>query len=38
MFATALRLLGAGPDEAVMIGDRPERDIVVAKALGIRTI
>lgn len=38
MFRTALRELGVRPEEAAMIGDRPERDIAGAHALGLRTI
>jgi len=36
-FARALELLGVAPEEAIMVGDWPERDVVGAKALGIRT-
>jgi len=36
-FQRALEMLGIGPDEAIMIGDWPERDVVGAKKIGIRT-
>ena len=36
-FERALELLGVGPHEAIMVGDWPERDVVGAKKLGIRT-
>ena len=36
-FARALELLGTAPDETIMVGDWPERDVVGAKKLGIRT-
>ena len=36
-FQRALEILGIGPDEAIMIGDWPERDVVGAKKAGIRT-
>jgi len=36
-FARALELLGAAPEETIMVGDWPERDVVGAKKLGIRT-
>jgi putative hydrolase of the HAD superfamily len=35
VFRHALELLGARPDEAVMVGDSPERDIDGARACGI---
>jgi HAD superfamily hydrolase (TIGR01549 family) len=38
MFTTALQELGVEPSEAAMIGDRPERDIAGARALGLRVI
>jgi HAD superfamily hydrolase (TIGR01509 family) len=38
MFETALRELDVHPEAAAMIGDRPERDIAGAHALGLRTI
>jgi HAD superfamily hydrolase (TIGR01509 family) len=38
MFETALAALGARPEETAMLGDRLDRDIVGARALGIRTI
>lgn len=34
----ALRVLGAGADEAVVIGDRPDHDMAVAAAIGSRAI
>ncbi len=37
-FKLALKLLRLKPNECVMVGDWPERDIVGAKKLGIRTI
>lgn len=37
-FRKALETLGVSAAEAVMIGDWPERDMVGAKAVGIRTI
>ncbi|NOZ03950.1 MAG: HAD-IA family hydrolase [FCB group bacterium] len=37
-FQMALDALGIQPDEALMIGDWPERDMVGAKKLGIKTI
>ena len=36
-FARALELLGVEPSQAIMVGDWPERDVVGAKKLGIRT-
>jgi HAD superfamily hydrolase (TIGR02253 family) len=36
-FARALELLQVEPREAIMVGDWPERDVVGAGALGIRT-
>ncbi len=38
MFEAALAALGARPEEAAMLGDRLDRDIAGAQALGIRTI
>jgi len=38
MFEAGLAALGTSPEETAMIGDRPERDILGAHALGIRTI
>ena len=38
VFRRALELIGARPDEAVMVGDSPERDIAGAHACGIRGI
>jgi putative hydrolase of the HAD superfamily len=37
-FRRALDLLGVEPGEALMIGDWPERDVVGAGQLGIRTV
>jgi putative hydrolase of the HAD superfamily len=37
-FERALRLLRMKPDEVLMVGDWPERDMVGAKQLGIRTV
>jgi putative hydrolase of the HAD superfamily len=37
-FTTVLRELRIAPEEALMIGDWPERDIVGAKELGIKTV
>ena len=37
-FELVLEKMGIGPDEAMMIGDWPERDIVGASELGIRTV
>jgi putative hydrolase of the HAD superfamily len=37
-FRRALALLGVEPHEALMVGDWPERDMVGAKAVGIRTV
>jgi putative hydrolase of the HAD superfamily len=37
-FRRALDLLRVEPDEALMVGDWPERDMVGAKAVGIRTV
>ncbi len=37
-FRKALRLLKLKPEECLMVGDWPERDIVGAKKLGIRTV
>lgn len=37
-FRKALRLLKLKPENCVMVGDWPERDIVGAKKLGIRTV
>lgn len=37
-FRTALALLGVAPAEAVMIGDRPEKDIAGAAGVGVRGI
>ncbi|MCD6380561.1 HAD-IA family hydrolase [bacterium] len=37
-FETALTRLGVKPEEALMIGDWPERDIVGASKLGIKTV
>jgi putative hydrolase of the HAD superfamily len=37
-YVLALRQLGAGVDEAVVIGDRPDHDMAAAAALGCRSI
>jgi putative hydrolase of the HAD superfamily len=37
-FRKALETLGVNADEALMIGDWPERDMAGAKAVGIRTV
>jgi len=37
-FLRALKLLNVKPDEAMFVGDWPERDIKGAKRLGIRTV
>lgn len=37
-FQEALRGLGVGPAEAVMIGDRPDKDVAGAAAVGMRAI
>ena len=34
----ALDIMGMGPDEVLMVGDWPERDMVGAKGLGIKTV
>src|SRR5436190_383521 len=36
-FARALELLNVRPSQAIMVGDWPERDVVGAAKLGIRT-
>lgn len=36
-FKSALKLLKIRPEEALMVGDRVERDIKIAKSLGIQT-
>lgn len=38
LFLRALSLSGCMPEEACMVGDRPDNDIVPAKALGMKTI
>lgn len=38
MFEHALTALDTRPDEAGMVGDQPQRDILGARALGLRTI
>ena len=38
IFRKALRLLEIKPEEALMVGDRVDRDIKGAKALGIKTV
>ena len=37
-FQMALDKMGITPEEAIMIGDWPERDVVGAKKVGIRTV
>ena len=37
-FRKVLSLLGVAPHEALMVGDWPERDVVGAKRVGIRTV
>ncbi len=37
-FNKALDIMGMGPEEVLMIGDWPERDMVGAKGLGIKTV
>lgn len=37
-FKAALKKLKVKPEEAIMVGDRPERDIKGAKRLGIKTV
>ncbi len=37
-FRKALSLLGIRPEEALMVGDWPERDVIGAKRVGIRTV
>lgn len=37
-FERALACMAMKPDEVIMVGDWPERDMVGAKALGIRTV
>jgi HAD superfamily hydrolase (TIGR01509 family) len=38
MFERCLDALGATPSEAAMLGDRPERDVAGARAVGMRAI
>ena len=38
LFLTALRRAGCRPEEAAMIGDRPDNDIIPAKKLGMYTV
>jgi putative hydrolase of the HAD superfamily len=38
IFDLALRLLGASPEEAVMVGDNPTRDVAGAKAAGVTAV
>jgi putative hydrolase of the HAD superfamily len=38
LFRMALAAFGAGPEEAVMVGDNPERDIQGARLAGIRAV
>jgi len=37
-FKLALEKMNVGPDEALMIGDWPDRDVVGAKQIGMKTI
>lgn len=37
-FKAALKKLKVKPEEAIMVGDRPERDIIPAKKLGMKTV
>lgn len=37
-FNSALKALKVKPEEAIMVGDRPERDVKGAKKLGIKTV
>ena len=37
-FNSALKALKVKPEEAIMVGDRPERDVKTAKKLGIKTV
>jgi putative hydrolase of the HAD superfamily len=37
-YVEALRRLGAGPEEAVVIGDNPRHDMAAAAAIGCRSI
>jgi HAD superfamily hydrolase (TIGR01549 family) len=38
MFQKVLDNLGSKPEESLMVGDRPDNDIVPAKALGMKTV
>lgn len=38
LFQAALEILGVAPHQAVMLGDRPDTDVVGAKSLGIEAI
>ncbi len=38
MFAKVLDNLGSRSDEAIMVGDRPDNDIIPAKLLGMKTV
>ncbi len=38
IFEAALHDLGVGPEECVMVGDNPERDIAGAIAMGMRSV
>lgn len=38
IFRIALEQAGCAPEEAIMIGDRPDNDILPAKALGMHTV
>jgi len=37
-FRRALELLELGPDEVLMVGDWPERDMIGARSVGMRTV
>jgi len=37
-FITALGMLGSAPDDALLVGDSPRRDIGPGRSLGIRTV
>ena len=38
IFRSALEMLGLAPQEAVMVGDNPDRDVAGAQALGIQPV
>ncbi|HVA36216.1 MAG TPA: HAD family hydrolase [Candidatus Dormibacteraeota bacterium] len=38
IFEVALRRAGIRPEEGVMVGDRPDNDVVTPKAMGMRTV